>query len=72
MRAFARDVPLSWQRIAAPELSSRLCLVTPSSQPQTQLPVDAARLAHAMLLRELGLDRPQRSKSARLAQAHRP
>jgi LysR family nitrogen assimilation transcriptional regulator len=62
-----RTVPvgsnLSCQRIAAPELSTTLCLVTPSRQPQTRLPLEAARLAHEVLLRVLGLDHPQEEAS---------
>jgi LysR family nitrogen assimilation transcriptional regulator len=62
MRMSSPNSPLSWQKIAAPEFSSTLCLVTPSRQPQTQLPVEAARLTYDILITELGID--QQGKGA--------
>jgi LysR family nitrogen assimilation transcriptional regulator len=47
---------LHCQKIAAPELSTTLCLVTPSRQPQTLLPLETASLARRVLLRVLALD----------------
>jgi LysR family nitrogen assimilation transcriptional regulator len=54
---FAASESLSCQRIDAPELSIRLCFVTPARQSQTPLPVEAARLARDVLGKQLGLDR---------------
>jgi LysR family nitrogen assimilation transcriptional regulator len=55
---------LSWQRIAAPELYTTLCFVTPARSPKTQLPQEAACLAREVLLRELKLERPEKKKAA--------
>jgi LysR family nitrogen assimilation transcriptional regulator len=61
MRTAPDGQKLSWQRVAVPELSSTLCLVTPSRQPHTQLPLEAAQLAREVLIRELRLERPGRA-----------
>lgn len=58
--SFSDASNLCFHRIDAPELSTTLCLVTPSRQSRKQLPVEAARLARDVLVRELGLDRSQK------------
>jgi LysR family nitrogen assimilation transcriptional regulator len=55
MRANRADGRLSWQKIAAPELSSTICLVTPSRQPRTRLPLEAIDLVREVLTNELHL-----------------
>jgi LysR family nitrogen assimilation transcriptional regulator len=55
---------LCCQKIVAPELFTTLCMVTPSRQPQTPLPLEAAHLAHEILLRMLGLALPQKYPDA--------
>jgi LysR family nitrogen assimilation transcriptional regulator len=69
MRMAAGNGVLSWQRIAAPELSSTLCLVTPSRQPRTQLPVEVVHLAREVLVRELRLDQPGRPRVGSIARS---
>jgi LysR family nitrogen assimilation transcriptional regulator len=61
--SFSAASHLCFHKIAAPELSTTLCLVTPSRQPRTQLPVEAARLAREVLVRELGLDRSAKASA---------
>lgn len=53
---------LCCQRVDAPELSSTLCIITPSRQPQTQLPLEALSLMREVLTRELGLERSSKGK----------
>jgi LysR family nitrogen assimilation transcriptional regulator len=56
-----RTVPvprhLSWQKIAAPELYTRLCFITPARRPEAQLTLEAAYVTRDVLLRELCLER---------------
>jgi hypothetical protein len=54
---------LSYQKIAAPELYTTLCFVTPARSPKTQLPLEAACLAREVLLRELRLNRSEKKKT---------
>jgi LysR family nitrogen assimilation transcriptional regulator len=51
------DSKLSCQKIDAPELSTTLCMVTQSRQPQTPLRFEAAQLAREVLLRVLDVER---------------
>jgi LysR family nitrogen assimilation transcriptional regulator len=53
---------LCCQRINAPELTSTLCVVTPSRQPKTQLPMEAMSLTREVLVKELGLERSSKGK----------
>jgi LysR family nitrogen assimilation transcriptional regulator len=54
---------LSCQKIAAPELYTTLCFVTPARSPKAQLPLEAACLAREVLLRELRLSRSEKKKT---------
>jgi len=53
VRAIRGDKRLCCQRIDAAEISSTLCLVTPSRPPQSQLPLEALKLMREVLMREL-------------------
>jgi LysR family nitrogen assimilation transcriptional regulator len=64
IKSFSDSDDLFFHRIAAPGLSATLCLVTPSRQPRTQLPVEAVRLARDVLFRELGLDQIKKLPSS--------
>jgi DNA-binding transcriptional LysR family regulator len=65
MRTAPDGQNLSWQRIAVPELSSTLCMVTPSRQPHTQLPLEALYLTREALVQALRLDRSGKGKATR-------
>jgi LysR family nitrogen assimilation transcriptional regulator len=71
MRTAPDGRELSWQRVAVPELSSTLCLVTPSRQPHTQLPLEAAQLAREVLVQVLGLNQSGKGKVQGTKQQHR-
>lgn len=65
VQAIRDDKRLCCQRIDAPEITSTLCLVTPSRQPQTQLPLEALKLMREVLVRELDTDRPAQGTASR-------